>query len=273
MPPRSRRDELATDAALLGAQVAVIAERLAPLAASPDADQRFGAPSVLPGWDLRVLLAHLVLVVGGMIRWLDRPSGASALSALEYAARYRASADDITALTVQTAARDDPAALLHRLTEAAAQARDALRGRDAATVIDAARGPIRTGDWVATRLLDVVVHTDDLARSLQTDGPSQHAAVPFAPGALRRCARLLVSMIAEKAPGHTVELRVPPAAAAQIVAGPRHTRGTPPNVVETDPLTWVRLATGRVEFADARARGDLRASGARSDLTDLLPLF
>ena len=63
-----------------------------------------------------------------------------------------------------------------------------------------------------------------------------------------------------------------PVAAVQAVAGPRHTRGTPPNVVETDPLTWVRLATGRLGGAEAVGSGAVRASGARADLSEHLPL-
>jgi putative sterol carrier protein len=61
--------------------------------------------------------------------------------------------------------------------------------------------------------------------------------------------------------------------AVQAIDGPRHTRGTPPNVVETDPLTWLRLATGRLAFADAVATGTVRASGARADLTRYLPVL
>jgi hypothetical protein len=67
-------------------------------------------------------------------------------------------------------------------------------------------------------------------------------------------------------------MRVVPVAAVQVVAGPRHTRGTPPNVVETDPLTWFRLATGRLSWASAVEAGAVRASGARADLSSYLPL-
>jgi hypothetical protein len=74
------------------------------------------------------------------------------------------------------------------------------------------------------------------------------------------------------APGRSVEVRVPPFGAVQCVAGPRHTRGTPPNVVETDALTWVMLATGRTEWPDAVADGAVRASGPRADLSQYLPL-
>lgn len=84
--------------------------------------------------------------------------------------------------------------------------------------------------------------------------------------------RYLLHLLAEKAPGHTVEMRVPPFGAVQVVDGPRHTRGTPPNVVETDPLTWIALATGAEAWVDAAAAGRIHASGTRSDLSDLLPL-
>jgi hypothetical protein len=92
------------------------------------------------------------------------------------------------------------------------------------------------------------------------------------PEALRIAARHLLQLLAIRHPGHTLEVRVPPVAAVQCMAGPRHTRGTPPNVIETDPVTWVRLATGRLEWADAVGSAAVQASGARADLADYLPL-
>src|SRR5207244_12498971 len=90
--------------------------------------------------------------------------------------------------------------------------------------------------------------------------------------ALRSAARYLLLVLARDTPGRSVEVRVVPVAAVQCVAGPRHTRGTPPNVVETDPLTWFRLATGRLSWAEARATGKVSASGIRTDISDLFPL-
>ena len=78
--------------------------------------------------------------------------------------------------------------------------------------------------------------------------------------------------IAERAPGHATEVRVPPFGAVQCIQGPRHTRGTPPNVVETDAATWLALVSGRIGWGDAVASGRVRASGARADLSALLPL-
>ncbi|HEU5419781.1 MAG TPA: sterol carrier family protein [Streptosporangiaceae bacterium] len=90
--------------------------------------------------------------------------------------------------------------------------------------------------------------------------------------AMRAATRFLLDALAERAPGRSVEVRVPPYAAVQCVAGPRHTRGTPPNVIETDPLTWLALATGRLGWAAAAASGRVRASGPRADVSQYLPL-
>jgi hypothetical protein len=84
--------------------------------------------------------------------------------------------------------------------------------------------------------------------------------------------RYLLQLLAERAPGNTVEVRVPPFGAVQCIPGPRHTRGTPPNVIETDAPTWLALATGGTTWADAIAAGDVHASGQRADLHGLLPL-
>jgi hypothetical protein len=78
--------------------------------------------------------------------------------------------------------------------------------------------------------------------------------------------------LAQHVPGRSVELRVPPHVAVQCIEGPRHTRGTPPNVVETDAATWLRLATGTLSWADAVATGKVVASGNRADLGGLVPL-
>jgi len=84
--------------------------------------------------------------------------------------------------------------------------------------------------------------------------------------------RVLLARLVKRAPGRSVEVRVPLYAAVQCVGGPRHTRGTPPNVVECDGPTWLLLATGRLAWAEAVADGRLRASGERADLSAWLPL-
>ena len=88
----------------------------------------------------------------------------------------------------------------------------------------------------------------------------------------REAVRTLLAVLAERAPGRSVEVRVPPYGAVQCVPGPRHTRGTPPNVVEMDPVTWLELAVGRLGWAEAVTEGRVRVSGIRADLSEHLPL-
>ncbi|MEV1129029.1 sterol carrier family protein [Agromyces sp. NPDC049794] len=85
--------------------------------------------------------------------------------------------------------------------------------------------------------------------------------------------RYTLQLLAEQAPGGTVEVRVPPHGAVQCIEGPKHTRGTPPNVVETDAATWLALAVGDLSWADARASGRVHASGQRADLDGQLPVL
>jgi uncharacterized protein (TIGR03083 family) len=243
-------------------QVGAVADWLAELA--PD---DFAAPSAVPGWDLRTLLGHLVLVTRGLLSRRGDVVAEPAIPLAEYVRRYRPAADDITANTAGTAADRPAAELLAELRELADRV-PTLAELAPRAVIAAGRGPTLVQDYVATRLVEIVVHSDDCSRSLPDREP-----VPLRRPALAAVTRTLAEILAAQAPGRSVELRVPPFVAVQAVAGPRHTRGTPPNVVETDPVTWLRLATGRAEFAEAVRSGAVRASGTRADLTPYLPLL
>jgi len=97
-------------------------------------------------------------------------------------------------------------------------------------------------------------------------------AASRSPEQTRLLVKHFLAVLAERAPGASVEVRVPPYAAVQAVAGVRHTRGTPPAVVELDADTWIALATGSLTWTDAEADGQVRASGERADLSPLLPL-
>ena len=89
---------------------------------------------------------------------------------------------------------------------------------------------------------------------------------------LATAVRYTLEELASVAPGRSVEVRVPPFGAVQCVTGTTHTRGTPPNVVETDAQTWLTVATGRLSWQDAWEAGSLRVSGHRADLAAYLPL-
>jgi hypothetical protein len=117
------------------------------------------------------------------------------------------------------------------------------------------------------------ISADDLRAALAPTaawlaGEAEQPPRPVLGAAVKTSARWL----AQQVPGRSVELRVPPFVAVQCVPGPRHTRGTPPNVVETDAATWLRLATGAWTWTDALAAGKMSASGNRADLSAMLPL-
>lgn len=225
----------------------------------------FGRPGVLAGWDVRTLAAHLVLVYEGTAAVLERPTSERAVPAAEFVTRYRRDVDQIAAATADAAGTRTPAELVGLLRAAVVALPSEL---PSARAVLGARGPISPQDWVATRLVEAVVHADDLSRSVP-DRPA--IAVPRE--ALAVAVRTLAEILAAQAPGRSVEVRVPPFVAVQAVEGPRHTRGTPPNVVETDPVTWLRIATGRSTFAEAVAAGAVTASGNRADLSAYLPVL
>jgi hypothetical protein len=89
---------------------------------------------------------------------------------------------------------------------------------------------------------------------------------------LRLLTKHLLALLVTKAPGRAVEVRVPPYAVAQCIEGTRHTRGTPPAVVEMDAATWIAVAVGDLTWHRAADEARLAASGERSDLSPLLPL-
>lgn len=103
---------------------------------------------------------------------------------------------------------------------------------------------------------------DAVAQALATRTPADD----------RLLTKHFLAVLAERAPGNSVEVRVPPYAAAQVIPGVRHTRGTPPAVIETDAATWIALATGDLGWTEAIASGRIIASGERTDLTAYLPL-
>ncbi len=240
-------------------QAAALADWLAELPL-----EAFAAPSVLPDWDVRVLVGHVVGSKAGLGHHLTTRSADRPLPVATYVQAYAPAAAEITAASVAVTSDQSPAELIGRLREAIPVPDDLRDG----SVLAGPRGATTALDFARTRVLDLVVHCDDLQRSLPAAAP-----VPLLRPALGSTVRTLAEMLTARAPGRSVEVRVPPFVAVQAVDGPRHTRGTPPNVVETDPVTWLRLATGRTAFGAAVRSGDVRASGGRADLTPYLPLL
>ncbi|CAI7980179.1 conserved hypothetical protein [Frankia sp. Hr75.2] len=265
-------------------------------------DEAFAAPSALPGWTTAELVLHTArsaLTLSAALRGdpapglargstpslaggsaggsgggpaggsgaessLARTGGAPLVTAADYLAGTGARAGAIAATVRDLAAGQAPEAVRVAFRDAAAGAAADLARLPPDEIADrlviTAGGRMRLGEFLLTRAVEAVVHGLDLG-------------VPPARPALKTVVRLFTSMLAQRAPGHAVELRVPPFSAVQIVEGPRHTRGTPPNVVEADPAAFVLIATGRLAWEAALADGRIRASGERADLRFLLPLL
>lgn len=224
-------------------------------------------PSVLTGWTVGDLVAHLGLGAGYLAEALGGPASGEPMTFGQYVAAYADAAPAIDRWAREAGA-GTRSSVLRRVDEHAAAAVGALAalGEDDRVVTSHDRS-VRLSDFLVTRCIAVVVHGDDLARSVPG------LAVPQRRTAQQVAVRALTGLLAERAPGRSVEVRVPPFAAVQCVAGPRHTRGTPPAVVETDATTFLRLATGRTDWDDVVASGAVRSSGLRADLSPHLPLL
>jgi uncharacterized protein (TIGR03083 family) len=264
MPPAKKRarsyDPARTRAAVL-AQFGNVREAVRGLT-----PEQLALPTRLGDWTVRDLIAHFGMALTAVHRALDRPAPPRQdVTVAEWPFATAANAAAIAEFTRNLATgRPD---LTAYLADVGDSLRALLTEHPGGRLLETNAGALPLDDYLVTRTVELVVHTDDLNAAV--DG----LEVPYDRQALAAATRLLADALAVKAPGGSTEVRVPPYAVVQCVEGPRHTRGTPPNVVETDPLTWVRLATGRVTWKDAVAQAKLSASGERADIGDLLPLM
>jgi uncharacterized protein (TIGR03083 family) len=204
------------------------------------------------GWTVREVEAHLTATTAGLARIIAAEAPAAADTSIE---GWASALPGLAAVADQDA-REGVA----DFAGVVAQARAALEGAEETQVVQQRTGAHTLHDAVRFRLIEGVVHGLDLG--IDPDPIAQRLVV-----------KTIVELLVARAPGHAVELRIPPYAAVQILEGPRHTRGTPPNVVELGPVAFLELATGRATWADAVRDGRVRASGERADLSALLPLL
>ncbi|MYW03093.1 maleylpyruvate isomerase family mycothiol-dependent enzyme [Streptomyces sp. SID3343] len=254
--PRPRKVDPAKVRAALIAQWRAMAATTAKLTPA-----QLAAPSGLTGWSTANLVGHMAASIEAVPRWiaLPTPTG-SPITVEQWANGTSAHAAAISDVADEMAeAGRTPADYVDAAIAAMETTADTK-------VVVTRIGPMRAADMLVTRLVEGVVHSDDLERATGEPFPHDRQA-------LGTVVRALTDALAGRAPGHSVEVRVPPFAVVQCVTGPRHTRGVPPNVVETDPKTWIRLATGRLTWADAVENGSVLASGERSDLSGHLPLM
>uniref|UniRef100_A0AAU2JT78 Maleylpyruvate isomerase family mycothiol-dependent enzyme n=1 Tax=Streptomyces sp. NBC_00049 TaxID=2903617 RepID=A0AAU2JT78_9ACTN len=263
MPP-ARKKPRSYDPARIRAAVTAQFGHVAQAVRTLDAEQ-LARPTGLGDWTVADLAGHVAWIADSFVGGLARPPGIVAeISAAEWPFATASLAGKISEAARETLTGAPLPELFDRAAARMAEALEANPGGD--RVLNLWIGDMTLADFLVTRTVELVVHTDDLNRAAGLD-------VPLDRQALAACTRLLADALAFKAPGGSVEVRVPPFAVVQCIEGPRHTRGTPPNVVETDPLTWMRLATGRTEWAEALDEAQVRASGERADLSALLPLM
>ncbi|MEV0737621.1 sterol carrier family protein [Streptomyces sp. NPDC050549] len=264
MPTAKKRartyDPVKTRTAVL-AQFGNVREAVAAL--SPE---QLALPTRLGEWTVRELVAHVGMAVTAVHRALDRPAPpAQDAVLLDWPFATAASSSAIADFTRTLAERHpDLGVYLADVEQTLTGHLDAHPGT---RLLETNAGAMPLADYLVTRTVELVVHTDDLNAAVSG------LDIPYDRQALAACTRLLADALAVKAPGGSTEVRIPPYAVVQCVEGPRHTRGTPPNVVETDPLTWIRLATGRLGWKDAVEGAKVRASGERADLAGLLPIM
>ncbi|WP_037681008.1 maleylpyruvate isomerase family mycothiol-dependent enzyme [Streptomyces griseus] len=228
--------------------------------------KQLALPTRLGEWTVRDLVAHIGMSLGAVVRLVGEPAPVKQdATPADWPGAIGgdspAIADYAHALAEQN---PDPVSYLadreQRFTAVLAE-------HPGSRLLATSAGALTLDDYVVTRTVELVVHTDDLNAAVPG------LDIPYDRQALAAGTRLLADALAVKAPGGSTEVRIPPYAVVQCVHGPRHTRGTPPNVVETDPLTWVRLATGRLSWQDALDAAQVGASGERADLGHLLPLM
>ncbi|WP_030251623.1 MULTISPECIES: maleylpyruvate isomerase family mycothiol-dependent enzyme [unclassified Streptomyces] len=223
-------------------------------------------PTRLGDWTVRDLAAHCAMALDAVDRLLAEPEPAKQDGRLvDWAFAIAADAPAIAG-TARRLAEEHPDLDTH-LAGAERRFTANLDAHPAARLLPTSAGALPLADYVVTRTVELVVHTDDLNAAVPG------LDIPYDRQALAAATRLLADALAVKAPGGSTEVRVPPYAVVQCVEGPRHTRGTPPNVVETDPLTWLRLATGRLTWQQAIEDALVSASGERADLSACLPLM
>ncbi|MEV5547985.1 sterol carrier family protein [Streptomyces sp. NPDC052309] len=264
MPPAKKRtrsyDPARTRAAVLAqfGHVRAAVRTLTP--------EQLALPTRLGDWTVRELVAHIGMALTAVHRALDRPAPPKQDARLvDWTFATAGNAAAIADFTRGLAAdHPDLDAYLAGIDQSL---RTLLDEHPGGRLLETNAGALPLDDYLVTRTVELVVHTDDLNAAVPG------LDVPLDRQALAAATRLLADALAVKAPGASTEVRIPPYAVVQCVEGPRHTRGTPPNVVETDPLTWVRLATGRTAWKDALDEAAVSASGERADLGELLPLL
>lgn len=228
-------------------------------------DDAFTKPTRLEGWDVAALGAHIARNAATITHRIengttDKPE----TDVLDYLSGMRAVAAEAAERAAKLGAERTPAELRADVAAGAQALADVTA--PLTLTIPGYGGTLSLGDFLITRCVEGVVHGLDLRAA--TGVPDKQD-----PAALKVCVRILAALVERAVPGKAVEVRVPGHVAFQCISGPKHTRGTPGNVVECDPVAFVEVASGRCSWNDAVARGAIRGSGGRADLSEWLPVI
>jgi uncharacterized protein (TIGR03083 family) len=210
------------------------------------------APTACEGWTVADLDNHMANNLQGLAaveqRRVERRPTGGVTGWADSLAAFAAVADEL-ARGGRLRTKDQVAAALAALDQNPAE-----------TVVHQATGDHTLRDAAVFRVIEGVVHGLDVG--IEPD-----------PAALKLVVKELTVILTDRHPGKSVEVRVPPYTAVQCMEGPRHTRGTPPNVVEAEPVAWVLACAGRASWQGLVRTGRIRASGERADLSEVLPLI
>lgn len=257
---RSAQRNLARTIAGVVAQARHVATALTALPASA-----FSTPTRLDDWDLRLLTGHLLAVQDITTRFLAEETQSRPANLVTVVRSVRARQAEIDELTRGVSGRDPGPRLAQQLRRNVGE----LASWEDRTIPEVLEGspPMRALDFLRLTAVEWIVHADDIAHAIGEEIPLERQAMADA-------VRCMAETLAQANPGGSIEVRVPPFSAVQCGAAgdPTHTRGTPPNVVECEPIVFLRLATGRVRFAETIGHG-LSASGSRADISAFLPVL
>ncbi|QGF25201.1 hypothetical protein Rai3103_11395 [Raineyella fluvialis] len=242
----------------------------------------YAAPPVHPGWDVRLLCAGALGRLTDVSAQLERPSASRPVTLERYASHLLATRHRRYDRAVDTAGQDTGPLLGDQLVAVIEDVVAGVVEGDLPALVDTGAGQLSLLDFLRVHVLELVLFHDDLARTLRAAG-RQIVAPPVE--ATATAVRTSADILAARAPGKAIEVRIPPFAAVQIgdpvratpggvvAPEPAHTRGTPPAVIETDATTFLRVMSGRMSWDSAVADHGVMASGLRTDLSPLLPLI
>lgn len=225
----------------------------------------------VPGTTHRVrdVAAELLMAQNQLLEALDRPTAERPQPLAIHVDGLRLSRSHLKELAGELAEHESGPDLAGQFQQQMHEIGRRLRSGDLPDVVSIPT-PLRLADLLRLVAVAFALHSDDLTRAVPA-----HRPVQWHRGVIADAVRALAETMRARYPGREVEIRVPPFAAIQCGtgSGPRHTRGTPPNVVECEPIPFVRLCRGRQNLPDAVRQGHLRASGVRADISDWLPLY